>query len=415
MAAAPELDPLREGAALTARDPDFRADPDACYDPLRNAAPLYWDAAYGRYLVTRHADARQVLRQREFSVDARQSREDSYLRRLAGTGVAPGAGEGAYEPPLVLLDDPAHRRVRQLMSKAFTPRAIEAMRPRIVAITHQQLASLAGETDIDFIERYAGPLPTRIIAEMMGLPAADCPDLKRWSDAILQGYDPERDATTQRLLRDSYLAMSGLFRDTLAARRRAPREDLISAMVRAQESRDRLSDLEIISLCTQLLVAGNVTTTDLMGNGLHALLQHPEQCLKLRARPELIAQAVDEMLRYDCPLTETGRIALTETRVGGCPVAHGDTLTVALAAANHDAAQFADPHVFDIERDATAHLAFGSGSHVCLGAPLARLEGEICLQAFIEHFPQLRAGSAPPTRRELPFFRGFVRLPVCLV
>ncbi|MSQ68978.1 MAG: cytochrome P450 [Gammaproteobacteria bacterium] len=415
MAAAPDAEPLREGVALTARDPVFRADPDACYDQLRARAALYRDAAYGRYLVTRYEDGRQVLRQREFSVDARQSHPDSYLRRLAGTGVAPGVGASAYEPPLVLLDDPAHRRIRLLMSKAFTPRAVAAMRPRIELITRQQLAALEGASEIDFIERYAGPLPTRIIAEMMGLPAADCADLKRWSDAILQGYDPARDAATQSLLRDSYLAMSGLFRDTLTARRRAPREDLISAMVRAQESRDRLSDLEIISLCTQLLVAGNVTTTDLMGNGLHALLQHPEQLLKLRARPALMAQAVDEMLRYDCPLTETGRVALTATRVGGCPVAHGDTLTVALAAANHDAAQFPQPHVFDIERDATAHLAFGSGPHVCLGAPLARLEGEICLQAFIARYPSLRAGSVPPTRRELPFFRGFARLPVRLV
>ena len=402
------------GAALTARDGHYADDPDHFYDALREQAPLHVDEDYGRRLLTRYADVRAVLRAKDFGVDARKSLPGSYMRRVAGTGVAEAEGDAAYEPPLVLLDDPGHRRLRGLVSKAFTPRAVEAMRPRVHAIANALLDAIGDAGEADFIARYAGPLPTIVIAEMLGLEVAHCDDLKRWSDAILQGYDPERDAVVQRALRDSYLALSALLRDVVAARRRAPRADLITALVQAQEADDRLNDLEIISLCTQLIVAGNVTTTDLMGNGLHALLAHPDQLARLRAEPAMIDAAIEEILRYDCPLAETARIALVDTEVAGCPVKRGETLTVALGAANHDPARFARPHEFDLGRGENPHLAFGSGVHVCLGAPLARLEGTIGLQAFLERFPVLAPGATPPRRRRLPFFRGFESLTVRL-
>lgn len=407
-------DDLPRGAALTARDAEFRADPHAVYDRLRAHAPLHADDAWGRRFLTRHADVRAVLRAKDFGVDARKSLPDSYMRRVAGTGVAEGEGDAAYEPPLVLLDDPGHRRLRGLVGKAFTPRAVEAMRPRIHAIANALADDLAATVETDVIASYAGPLPTIVIAEMLGIDVAHGADLKRWSDAILQGYDPERGAATQRALRESYLGLSALLRGLVAARRRAPREDLITALVQAQEAGDRLTDLEIISLCTQLIVAGNVTTTDLMGNGLHALLSHPVQLARLRAEPALIDAAVEEILRYDCPLTETARIALEDTGVAGCPVRRGETLTVSLAAANHDPARFARPHEFDLARGDNPHLGFGSGVHVCLGAPLARLEGAIGLQTFLDRFPGLALGATPPRRRRLPFFRGFESLTVRL-
>jgi cytochrome P450 len=405
---------LPEGAGLTAHDERFREHPDEVYDALRSYAPMHRDAAYGRWFLTRfdHVDA--LLRHKAFGVDARKSLPGSYMRRVAATGVSGGQGDTAYEPPLVLLDDPAHRRIRLLMSKAFSPRRIEAMRARIGAIADAALDGLEPGAEIDFIERYAAPLPTWIIAEMMGIGAEHIADLKRWSEDILKGYDTERDAATQARLREAYVSVSALFKRTVQARRREPGGDLVSAMVRAQEEEDRLSDLEIISLCTQLLVAGNVTTTDLMGNGLHALLAHPAELAKLRARPELIESAVEEILRYDCPLTETARIALDDGEFAGCPVRKGDTLTASMAAANHDPARFPDPHRFDIERDASGHLGFGAGVHVCLGAPLARLEGAMGLAAFIGRFPALRPGVEPPRRRRLPSFRGFERLPVRL-
>lgn len=403
---------LPAGAALTARDPAFRDDPHPVYDRLRARAPLFHDPAYGRALVTGYREVRALLRSRSCGADARNAREDSYMRRVAGTGVHEGRGDTEYAPPLVLSDDPDHRRVRALVSKAFTPRAVAAMSGTVRAVTEDLLGALDGREEIDFIADFAAPLPTRVIAEMMGLEAAHAGPLKTWSEAVLRGYDPDRGPERHAALRDAYVAMNRLFRDAVAERRQHPGDDLISAMVRARDHDDLLSDLEIISLCVQLMVAGNVTTSDLMGNGLFALLQAPDQLARLRSDPTLIGAAVEEMLRFDCPITETARIVLQDGMVQGCPVRRGDTLTLSLAAANHDPAMFTDPHRFDVTREPNAHLGFGSGIHVCLGAPLARLEAQIGLGAFLEHFARIRFGAEPPVRRDLPFFRGFERLPL---
>jgi len=410
---------LPAGAALTARATAFRDDPHPVYDRLRAHFPVYPDPDYGRLLLTRYDDVRELLRHKHYGADARNSRPGSYMRRVAGTGVNEGSGDTEYTPPLVLSDDPDHRRVRLLMSKAFTPRAIDAMTGPIEAVTRELLDRIGERNEIDFIADFAGPLPTRIIAAMMGLDVRFTDDLKRWSEAILRGYDPDRDAATHRALRDAYIGISRLFREAVEARRDAatrgsPGTDLISAMVRARDEEDRLSDLEIISLCTQLMVAGNVTTTDLMGNGLHALLQTPSELAKLRADPALIDSAVEEMLRFDCPITETARIALADAELHGCPIERGDTLTLSMAAANHDPAVFAAPHEFRIDRADNQHLGFGTGIHVCLGAPLARLEARIGIAAFLSRFPEVRLTTEAGERRDLPFFRGFVRLPLRL-
>ena len=236
----------------------------------------------------------------------------------------------------------------------------------------------------------------------------------RWSVDILMGYDPEREPAIQHALRDAYIALTRVIRDTAAARRASPRDDLISRLVQAQEAGDRLSDLEIVSLCVQLMVAGNATTSDLMGNGLSALLDRPEQLALLRADPALMPQAIEEMLRFDGPLTETARIATATGTIGTCPVTAGDTLTVSLAAANRDPAVFDRPDEFDLRRTDNPHLAFGGGIHACLGAPLARLEAHVGLSRFLAAFPAVHHGQAAPERRRLPFFRGYSRLPVRL-
>jgi cytochrome P450 len=402
------------GAGLTARDARFREAPEAVYARLRAHAPYFHDPDYGRILLTRHADVRAALRHRSLSVDASLSHDDSYTRRIAGTGVLERVGDTAYTPPLVLLDDPAHRRIRSLVSKAFTPAAIEAMGPRIEEIADALIERLRARDEVDFIEDFAAPLPTWVISDMMGLPQERIDDFKRWSVDILMGYDPDRDAAVQRALRDAYVGMTRVIRETVGARRAAPRTDLISRLVQAQEADDRLSDLEIVSLCVQLMVAGNATTSDLMGNGLAALLDRPEQLALLISDPTLMPQAVEEMLRFDCPLTETARIAMNSLAIGECPVAAGDTLTLSLAAANRDPALFDQPEQFDIRRTDNPHLAFGGGIHVCLGAPLARLEARIGMARFLAAFPRLRRAATQPERRQLPFFRGFSRLPLRL-
>ena len=403
------------GRALTPHDAAFRDDPQTIYDALRNHAPRFHDGEYGRILLTAYDDVRTAVRDKRFSVNAALSHNDSYVRRIAATGLNEHEGETAYEPPLVLLDDPDHRRVRGLMSKAFTPKSIEAMRGRIEEITRELLDKIGDKDDIDLIEEFAAPLPTQAILEMMGLGDSSTADFKRWSEDILMGYDPERDAVTQTRLREAYLAMSREFKRAVDARRQALADDLISEMVRAQENEDRLSDLEIISLCTQLMVAGNVTTTDLIGNGMYALLREPQQLAQVIADPALIENAVEEMLRYDCPISETARIATQDLNLNACPVHPGDTLTASLSAANHDPAKFTNPHVFDIHRDASDHLAFGSGIHVCLGAPLARLEAQIAIRELLARFPNIRLlPSQAPIKRRLPFFSGFTRFKVAL-
>lgn len=406
---------LPQGEATTSRDSTFRDDPHALYDRLRADAPRHLDAAYGRLLITRYEDVNAAVRHKGFGVDARNSREDSYMRRVAGTGVKESRGDAAYQPPLVLLDDPDHRRIRGLMSKAFNPRSVEAVRGRVETVTAELLDGLAGKREADFIADFAGPLPTQVILDMMGLGHASRDDFKRWSEDILMGYDPHRGADVQTRLRDAYVAMAAAFREAVSARRRAPGDDLISRMVLAQERDDRLSDLEIISLCTQLMVAGNVTTTDLMGNGLHALLTHPAVLARLRGDLDLVDAAVEEMLRFDCPITETARIVLRDGELNGCPVQRGDTLTASLSAANHDPEVFDEPHHFRLDRADNRHLGFGAGIHVCLGAPLARLETRIAVRRFLERFPVVRLDETRPRpRRALPFFRGFLSLPIVL-
>ena len=401
------------GSALTSHDEGFRQDPHPSYDALRVRQAPVQDEDYGRILLTRYDDVRSALRHKAFSVDARRTRLSSYMRRVAGTGVSESVGNAAYEPPLVLLDDPDHRRIRGLVSKVFNPRSVEQMRGRVEIITGSLLDAMAGRDRIDLIRDFAAPLPTQVILDMMGMSESSRDDFKRWSEDILWGYDPERGADVQKRLREAYLGMSAEFRKAVAERRQAPRDDLISAMVSAQEHDDQLTDLQIISLCTQLMVAGNVTTTDLIGNGMYALLTHPEQLERLRQTPDLTDSAVEEMLRFDCPITETARIPLEDGVLNGCPVRAGDTLTASIAAANHDPARFTDPHAFNIERGNNDHLAFGSGPHVCLGAPLARMEARIAVREFLCRFPDVQLDEArAPARRHLPFFRGFTTLPV---
>ena len=368
------------GPFLTSRAATFRDDPQRYYDAMRAHGPLWFDPAYDRSVVTTYEEAREALRHKAFGVDARRAADGSYARRIAGTGVFEGIGETAYEPPLVLLDDVA------------------------------RLAAADPHGEVDVVAAFTSLLPTRVIAEMMGLDGAAPEDLRTWSEQVLWGYDPDRDAAGKERLREAYVSLGRSIRRTVAARREQPTDDLVSAMVLAQEDEDRLSDLEIASLCTQLMVAGNVTTSDLLSSGLDLLVQHPEQFALLRDDPTRIPDAVEEMLRIDPPITETARIVYDDATVGGCPVRRGDTLTVALAAANHDPARFADPHRFDVCRPAEGHLAFGSGVHVCLGAPLARLEAQVGLGAFLARFPQVGPGRRPGERRALPFFRGFESL-----
>ncbi|WOF75797.1 cytochrome P450 [Parvibaculaceae bacterium PLY_AMNH_Bact1] len=403
---------LPNGIALTALDETYREDLHKVLDRLRTEAPVHEDTELGRIILTRHDDVRGLLRNREWGVDPRKSSADSYVRLITGTNTPEGIEN--YQPSMLFLDDPDHKRLRALVSQAFNPRAIENMRARTHEITSALLDEMAGRDEIDFIAEFAGPLPTLVIADMLGVALEDRNDFKRWSDDLIFGFDPIRDDETNKRIEASGEAMRAYFDKTIAARRANPKDDLISDLVRAQEAEDSLNDEEIMSMCTLLLIAGNVTTTDLIGNGLYALLTHPDQMEKLKADPSLIENAIEEILRFDSPVTDSARLPFSDEVIDGCPIKKGYTTYTSLAAANHDPSVYPEPHKFDIEREDTHHQSFGGGIHMCLGAPLARLEAQIGMNAFLARFPNVHLSDTPGKRRHLPSFRGFETLPIRL-
>jgi hypothetical protein len=394
------------GVAATALDPAYQRDPDPVHDTLREREPVHHDKVLQRWLLTRHDDVDTLLRDRSLSADPRRGSPDTFMAAFVNPN--------GREPSILLMDPPEHTRLRGLISKAFTPRAIEQMAPRIDQIAVDLLDAVAGGEGFDLIAAFAGPLPTIVIAEMLGVDPADRLDFKRWSDDGVMAFDPLLSAELREVVAASSVEREAFFRREIAERRATPRPDLISAMIAAEEGGVRMTDDELVTMCSLLLAAGNVTTTDLIGNGTLALLRNPDELRKLRDDPSLIKNAVEEMLRYDPPVTETARIPLDGTEIRGCPISGGESLVPVLAAANHDPAVYPEPHRFDITREDTHHHSFGGGVHFCLGAPLARLEAQIALTSLVQRFENLRLGDAPLEYRHIPGFRGLVRLEVLI-
>jgi cytochrome P450 len=393
----PSADSLPNGIQLTPFDPEFQRNPHAVLDRLREVAPALRDDQLKRWFLTRHEDVRAVLRDKDLWSDPRKANADSFVRMII-------ADDG--EPSMLFMDDPDHKRLRGLINKAFTPKAVESMRARVRAIA-EELLGVIHATEFDLIDALAAPLPVMVIAEMLGIDAGDHARFKQWSDtAVSAFFNPFRSAEDSERSAAARQALDSAFQHHIDARRRAPGNDLISAMVLAEEAGDSMTDIEIIGQCNLLLIAGNVTTTDLIGNGVKALLDHPNELAKLRARPALIGNAVEEMLRYDSPVTQSGRTANREMTIRGCPIHTGESISVSLAAANHDPAVHQEPHRFDIERANPSHESFGGGRHFCLGAPLARVETQEAIAALLARYPTLGIGRTPYTYRTIPGFRG---------
>ncbi|HJS86090.1 MAG TPA: cytochrome P450, partial [Acetobacteraceae bacterium] len=390
-------------------DPVFREHPHVYLDRLREEAPVLRDTALNRLFLTRFEDVRAVLGNRALAVDPRKASPDSYHRRV----VLGDHDPAMFEPSMLHMDDPDHKRIRGLVSQAFNQRAVEAFRPRIQEIADQLLDAVADRDGFDVIADYAAPLPTIVIAEMLGVDPRDQARFKKWSDALAHVFNPRRTPEQEAELVEADEGLIDYFQQIVDARRKQRGTDLVSALVSAEEAGDRLTEREIISTCNLLLVAGNVTTTDLIGNAVLALLRHPEELAKLRARPELIRNAVEEMLRYDPPVSQGGRLALEPMEVGGVKVPAGASLSLSLMAAGHDPAVHRDPHRFDIERADTSHLAFGGGAHFCLGAPLARAEAQIAIATLLRRFPHLALDpSVTVEHKRIPVFNGVAMLRV---
>ena len=395
--------PLPSGMQLTAMDPTFRDCPHRPLDRLRSAAPVHRDQQFARWFLTRFEDIKTVVSSRGLSVDPRKTLPGSYSRRLL-IGDAPVE---TVELSMLHLDDPDHKRIRGLVTQAFNQRSVDAAEPRIQAIAETLLDAAASHDSFDLIAGYASPLPIIVIAEMLGVDDADLAQFKHWSDAQAQVLNPARTPEQAAALQDSSQALKEYFQRMIEHRRRNRGHDIISGLVAAQADGDRLTEHEIVITCNLLLVAGNLTTTDLIGNGVLALLRHPDQLAQVQAQPALVPQAIEEILRYDPPVAQTTRTATSPLTIGDTTVQSGEPITLSLLAASHDPALHADPHRFDIARADTTHLAFGGGVHYCLGAPLARAEARVAITTLLQRFPRLRLDAAHDVvRKRLPVFNG---------
>jgi cytochrome P450 len=357
-------------------DPAVLADPYPVLAALRAASPFA--VADGALVaVGHHADCSTVLR------DPRASSERS--RSL----LAAQRQRERPPPSFLSLDPPDHTRLRRLVSKAFAPRVVAAMEPRIRQLAGDLLCAAAAKAgrarQIEVVSELAYPLPVRIISELLGVPPGDYSRFAAWSASLAHSLQPQLgagDGATTEAADAARKEFAGYFRELIAARRRRPADDLLSALIRAEDDGQRLSEEELIATCVLLLVAGHETTVSLISNAILALLRHPDQLAALRADQDLAAGAVEETLRYDAPVQLTARVARGGMQVGSLSVPDGVMLLLLIAATGRDPAVFDDPDRFDIRRGAAGHLAFAAGPHFCLGAPLARLEATVAVQTF---------------------------------
>jgi cytochrome P450 len=397
-------------------DPAVRANPYPFYERLRSHDPIHWDAAAGMdggWVLTRHADVMAALRDSHVSAER--------LEPPQGTEWLPEEYRAAAQEvfrvmphQLLFLDPPDHTRLRGLVSKAFTPRLVEAWRPRIVQLANELLDPVEEAGQMDVIGSLAYPLPAIVIAELLGVPPEDRQQFIEWSSDF-GGFLDSSNLTPQEALQ----ALQGVadfmeyFRGIIAGRQSAPRDDLLQALLAAREREDALSEDELLANLVLVLAAGHGTTTHLIGNGLLALLRDSEEYRRLGENPDLMPTAVAELLRYDSPVQLTGRRVSQDITIGGVHLSEGQHFMAILGAANRDPEQFSDPNQLDVGRAENRQISFGFGIHFCLGAPLAKLEAEIALAAVTRRLPQLRlADDAVLEWQPSIVFRGLRSLPV---
>jgi cytochrome P450 len=395
-------------------DPLWRRDPPALYASLRRDNPVH-RSPLGFWVLTRHADCLALLRDRRSSSDARKADPE----RVALLRVLQPAAEEAMAQvfeemaPFLFRDPPDHTRLRGLVQKAFTPKVVDGLRPRIAELCDQLLDALLAEGGGDLVAGYAYPLPVQVIVEMLGVPAEDHETFRAWSEALARGLDPDfllpAEAVRERLA--GIVNFVQYFVGLIEKRRRDPGDDLLSRLIAAEEEGQVLSQGELVSTCILLLVAGHETTVNLIGGGALALLEHPEQLERWRADPTLGRSAVEELLRYVSPVQLTGRIALEPMEVGGITLEAGESSLVLIGSANRDPAVFERPDDLDLGRAENPHLGFGFGLHHCLGAPLARLEAQIAFDTLLRR-AEMRGPVGEVRYKENIVLRGLASLPV---
>ncbi len=394
----------QSGVTYNPLSPRVYHNPYPTYAALRAKDPVHWSPVMDSWVFSRYEDVDAILRDpKRFSNDAR-TRQSPRARR-AGT-------VGTDDPSMLFLDPPDHTRLRALVSKAFTPRAIEALTPRIRTIMEELLDHIEDSASFDAMEAVAFPLPVIVIAELLGVPTEDRAQFRVWSDQRARALEPNMTASEREIAVDAGHKLDAYFLRIITARRAEPRDDLISALVAVEEAGDKLTEQELLILLRLLLVAGNETTTNLIGNGLLALLRHPEQMQTLRRNPSLMPAAVEELLRYDPPVQLDGRTTLEDVEFAGRRLTKGQSIVLLIGSANRDPDVFSHPERLDVSRSEASNISFGRGIHHCLGAPLARIEGRIAFEAMLERFAELRLLTPQPPFKDNIVLRGLQALPV---
>lgn len=372
---------VESGVSYDPTSTSILSDPYDTYDRLRTHDPVHRMRLINGWVLTRYEDVDMVLRDhRRFSKN--DGREDEYRSMLHH-------------------DPPDHTRLRSLVSKAFTPRAVRELHPRVQRIVEEMLNDLEGKDRFDLIESLAFPMPVIVIAEMLGVPAQDMDRFKHWSNDVSLTIEPSlREDQIRRVERASE-ELYEYFEGIIEERRREPRDDMITALLNAEDEGDKLTHEELLGTLILLLVAGNETTRNLIGNGMRALLKHPDQLQKLRDNSDLLDSAINELLRYDSPVQLDGRLAHSDVEVAGHRIRAGQRILCAIGAANHDPSAFSEPSKLDIERNERSHIAFGRGIHHCLGAPLAMLEARAAFSALLDRFSHIELVSEPVYRKQV--------------
>ena len=394
----------RSGAAFNPIAFRMLRDPYPAYARLRERSPVHRSRVLNAWVFTRYADIEAILRDfRRFS-----NRPDS---------VSPDRRRRRSVPPrvdwtMLFLDPPDHTRLRSLVNQAFTPRVVDALEPHIRTVMHELVDAVDDPAGFDLMRAVAGPLPVIVIAEMLGVPPEDRARFAEWSHARARILEPLVGAQERASADAAGEAFDAYFLPIVQARRREPRDDIISALAQAEEAGDSLTEREMLTMLRLLLIAGNETTTNLIGNGVLALLEHPEQMRLLREDPSRIPAAVEELLRFDTPVQLDLRGVVEDCETYGVPLRRGEPAVLALGAANRDPEAFDEPDRLDVARSRGSNISFGRGIHHCLGAPLARLEARIALEVLLERYSSLQLLGKRPAFRRAIVLRGLETLPI---
>ena len=394
----------QSGVAYNLLSDRMAQDPYPVYAALRARDPVHRSRLINAWMFSRHADVDAILRDhRHFGNDPR----DGTLSPRQRAMLPP-----ADEFTMLFLDPPDHTRLRALVNKAFTPKTVNALEPHIRSILATLLDDIEVPGAFDLMQAVAQPLPVIVIAEMLGVPPEDRPQFKVWSAQRARLLEPTIGHREREAGAAASKAFDAYFRSIVEARRAEPRDDILSALVQAEDEGERLTERETLNMLRLLLIAGNETTANLIGNGVLALLRNPEQLRRLRDDPGLIPAAVEELMRFDSPVQTDFRRVLADCEVNGFPVRKRDNIVVLLGAANRDPEMFENPDRLDVGRDQRSHLSFGRGIHHCLGARLARLEGRIVLEMLLERFSEIGLLTDRPRFHRTIVLRGLESLPL---